>query len=67
MLETERLQRNQSRLQELYPYFRARVEAVLKEMEAEGFRPRIQDAWRSPEDQLKSISVRSKPGTVRIP
>jgi predicted double-glycine peptidase len=54
MIEAERIQRNQSRLQELYPYFRIRVQAVLQEMEAAGYRPRIQDAWRSPADQLKA-------------
>jgi hypothetical protein len=54
MLEAERIQRNQSRLQELYPYVRVRVQAVLQEMEQAGYRPRIQDAWRSPEDQLKA-------------
>lgn len=54
MLEADRLQRNQARLQEMYPYFSVRVQAVLKELEAAGYRPRIQDAWRSPEDQLKA-------------
>jgi hypothetical protein len=54
MLETERIQRNQSRLQELYPYVSIRVQAILQELEAAGYRPRIQDAWRSPEDQLKA-------------
>ena len=34
MLEKDRILRNQSRLQELYPFFRTRVEAVLREMEA---------------------------------
>ena len=55
MLEKDRILRNQSRLQELYPFFRTRVEAVLREMEAAGCRPRIQDAWRSPADQLKAF------------
>ncbi len=54
MLEADRLQRNQTRLQEMYPYFSVRVQALLKELEAAGYRPRIQDAWRSPEDQLKA-------------
>lgn len=54
MLEADRLQRNSSRLQELYPTVRGRVEAVLKEMEAAGYRPRIQEAWRSADDQLKA-------------
>lgn len=55
MLEADRIQRNLSRLQELYPVFRVRVEALLKEMEAAGYRPRIQDAWRSADDQLKAF------------
>lgn len=54
MLESERRQRNLLRLQELYPYIRTRVEAVLQEMEAAGYRPRIQEAWRSPADQLRA-------------
>src|SRR5512147_754551 len=62
MIETERIQRNQSRLQELYPYFRIRVQAVLQEMETAGYRPRIQDAWRSPEDQLKAYRA----GTSKV-
>ena len=62
MLETDRIQRNQSRLQELYPYFRIRVQAMLQELEAAGYRPRIQDAWRSPDDQLKAY----KAGTSKV-
>src|SRR6185436_9573812 len=62
MLESERIQRNQSRMQELYPYFREHVQVLLKEMEAEGLRPRCQDAWRSPDDQLKAY----KAGTTQV-
>src|SRR4030095_2396354 len=62
MLESERLQRNQTRLQELYPYFRTRIDSLLKELEATGLRPRCQDAWRSPEDQLKAY----KAGTTQV-
>lgn len=62
MLESERRQRNQLRLQELYPYVRTRVEAVLQEMEAAGYRPRIQEAWRSPADQLRAYNA----GTSKI-
>jgi hypothetical protein len=47
MNEAARTQRNQSRLQELYPSFAARVAAVIAELEDEGWRPRIQDSWRS--------------------
>jgi hypothetical protein len=57
MLESERRQRNQSRLQELYPYVRTRIEAVVQELEAAGYRPRIQEAWRSVADQLKAYNA----------
>ncbi len=56
MREEQRLKRNSSRLLELYPSFRVRVQAVLADLEAEGLRPRIQDAWRSPADQLKAFN-----------
>ncbi len=55
MLERDRVSRNQQRLAELYPTFRMRVEALLKEMESYGLRPRIQDAWRSPAEQLEAF------------
>ncbi|MBN2054823.1 hypothetical protein JW905_07870 [bacterium] len=51
MKESDRKKRNEDRLMELYPTFRARVRQVLGTLEASGIRPRIQDAWRSPEDQ----------------
>ena len=52
MNETARRQRNTQKLVELYPAFRVRVAAVIQELEGKGIRPRIQDAWRSPADQL---------------
>ena len=52
MTETDRHARNATRLSELYPTFRARIAAVIAALEAEGYRPRIQDAWRSVADQL---------------
>jgi hypothetical protein len=51
MNEAARRQRNHDRLQQLYPAFAARVATVIAELEAEGWRPRIQDAWRSPAAQ----------------
>lgn len=57
MLETERKQRNFTKLQEVHPGMRARLEAVLRELEAAGFRPRIQEAWRSPQDQLAAFNT----------
>jgi len=51
MNEAARRQRNQQRLLELYPTFARRVAALIAELEGEGWRPRIQDAWRSPQAQ----------------
>lgn len=51
MKEAARRQRNLDRLRELHPAFRASVAAVIDELEAEGWRPRIQLAWRTPAEQ----------------
>jgi len=37
---------------ELWPSFGKKIKAVIETLEAEGLRPRIQDAWRSEADQL---------------
>jgi hypothetical protein len=52
MNETARKERNRERLEECFPAFAQRVEAVIHDLEEEGFRPRIQDAHRTIEDQL---------------
>src|ERR1043166_7490064 len=52
MTEQQRQQRNSERLFELFPTFWARISRVISDLEAMGVRPRIQDAYRSPEDQL---------------
>ncbi len=52
MTEQQRQQRNSERLLELFPTFRARISRVISDLEAMGVRPRIQDAYRSPADQL---------------
>mgnify|MGYP000863865664 CR=1 FL=1 len=52
MKEPARKARNAERKATLYPTFAARLEQVITELEDENLRPRIQDAWRSPEDQL---------------
>ena len=62
MIETERIANNKNKLQELYPSLRTRVEAVLKEMEKAGYRPRLQTAWRSEADQLEAY----RRGTTRV-
>lgn len=51
MNEAARKQRNTDRLATLFPTFARRVAGVIGQLESEGIRPRIQDAWRSPEDQ----------------
>lgn len=55
MTEKDRNKRNSSRAKELYPTFRARILQVIRDLEAQGLRPRIQDAWRSPEAQLEAF------------
>jgi len=52
MNEAARKERNQQRLTECFPKFAARVDAVIKDLEAQGIRPRIQDAHRSIPDQI---------------
>lgn len=55
MKEIDRKKRNETRLLELYPTFRARLEKVIVTLESKGMRPRIQDAWRSLTDQEKAF------------
>ncbi|MEP7375627.1 MAG: hypothetical protein ABI675_19680 [Chitinophagaceae bacterium] len=52
MTELQRKQRNADRLLELFPTFRARIAKVITDLEAMGVRPRIQDGYRTPADQL---------------
>lgn len=52
MKETDRNGRNAERLHECHPAFATRLRAVIAALEAQSFRPRIQDAWRSKQDQL---------------
>ena len=56
MEENARIARNTQRLTELYPGFAQRLRSIVAALEAQGFRPRIQDAWRSPADQLKAFN-----------
>jgi hypothetical protein len=61
MKEPERQTRNSTRLAELYPTFRVRLEKVIAELEGKKIRPRIQDGWRSVADQKKAFETgRSK-------
>lgn len=57
MNETARKQRNQQRLTECFPKFAESVRAVIADMESQGFRPRIQDAHRTIEDQLIAFNT----------
>lgn len=52
MTESSRIERNRSELQTCHPVFRAKLAMLLAVMQAAGYRPRIQVAWRSPDDQL---------------
>lgn len=52
MNERDRLARNATRLEECFPVFAVQLRRALDRMEDQSFRPRIQDAWRSIEDQL---------------
>lgn len=56
MQEQARLARNKQRMSELYPWFAQQLKLVIRDLEEAGLRPRIQDAWRSPEDQLKAFN-----------
>jgi hypothetical protein len=57
MTEQQRQLRNSERLLELFPSFRARISQVITELEAMAVRPRIQDAYRSPADQLIAFNT----------
>jgi hypothetical protein len=61
MEELARRTRNRERMQELHPHFRLQIGTLIAALEALGYRPRIQDAWRSPEKQLAAYRTgRSK-------
>ncbi len=57
MKEAARIDRNKQRLGECFPAFAKRVVKVIKEMDEAGFRPRIQDAHRTIQDQLKAFNA----------
>ena len=57
MQEQQRLERNRTRLTECYEVFAEALAGVIADMERLGFRPRIQDAWRSPEAQLAAFNT----------
>lgn len=55
MTEDARIKRNAARLRECNPVFAIRISKVLGRLEALGFRPRIQEAYRSRTDQLAAF------------
>jgi hypothetical protein len=57
MTEQQRQLRNTERLFELFPSFRVRISQVISDLEAIEARPRIQDAYRSPADQLIAFNT----------
>ena len=57
MDEAARLERNQQRLTECYGPYALKVRGVLDALEAQQFRPRIQDAYRSEADQLIAFNT----------
>ena len=56
MTEAARQKRNADRLKELFPAFGKRVMLVIADLEKVQLRPRIQDAYRSPADQLVAFN-----------
>jgi hypothetical protein len=57
MTEAARAKRNAEKLNQLFPTFAARLKKVIADLESQGIRPRIQDAHRSLEDQLKAFEA----------
>lgn len=62
MTDHERQHYNTVCLQELFPTFRDRVLGIIDFLEDQGLRPRIREAWRSREEQMR----RFKAGDSRI-
>lgn len=62
MTEPARFARNVAKLQECHPVFRNRVAVIIQRMQLRGFRPRIQEAARSPKAQLEAV----KKGTSKV-
>ena len=55
MTEPARNARNAQRLTECYPWFGIKVAKLIAALEADGERPRIQDAWRSEAQQIAAF------------
>ena len=57
MNEQKRKERNDQRVTELWPSFAKKIKAVITNLESQGIRPRIQEAYRSPADQLVAFQT----------
>ena len=57
MTEPDRLARNTTRLMECHPVFGLRVSRIIAQLEGMGYRPRIQEAHRSAEDEAKAVAA----------
>ncbi len=55
MTEADRLTRNVEKLAECDRGFRNRLATVIGQLQSQGYRPRIQEAWRSPAAQLAAF------------
>lgn len=55
MTEPARQARNATKRAELHSVMQARVALIIAALEADGIRPRIQWAWRSPSQQLEMV------------
>ena len=51
MIDADRQARNTLKLAECHPVIRAQLQALIAALEGDGFRPRIQQAWRSTVEQ----------------
>jgi hypothetical protein len=56
MTEPDRLARNTTRLMDCNPVFALRVSRIIAGLEAVGYRPRIQDAFRDPDAQAAAVA-----------
>jgi len=57
MTEDARKARNAAKLAELNAWIRPKVGAIVADLEGHGWRPRVQDAWRSPAAQAEAYSL----------
>jgi len=57
MTETDRLDRNAKRLNTCAKWIRPKIAAIISDLTSHGFRPRIQESYRSPADQLEAYNT----------